>query len=455
MIAEEIASVSQSHAPSILTDSTDSVDGEILGGGTIIRDTKRKRFRLFPAMLSAITSWFSNTKEAYEESKAPLHTIEKAEHRVAVLEKAVAHSEQAPKDDSKKLAELLKTVERTPITATLTLKNKESVPEPTWASASDDTQNIVEQSRNAIHEPLRKPEPVYTPAVVEPIVEIVPEAVPFVPEVVEEVYVAPVAPVLYKEIVPVPAPLQNQQTQRYAPPRVAQSSFPFYALISVILLASFSGIAFSYYLFAGKQSTVTTLKAPVYEVPKLIQAQNKNSFVLPQDHDALLGAVLAKLEKTNAVIQLYPTVSDTSDANKPAPAETIVGILALQAPGSFTRSIKQITFGSSGKGEPFIVIKATSFDIGFAGMLNWEKMMSADLAPLFGTPVTETFDPQARTASGSHEAFFKDVIASNKNARVLLDENGKDRIVYTFTDQNTILLTTTRDTLAELIGLVQ
>jgi type II secretory pathway component GspD/PulD (secretin) len=207
-------------------------------------------------------------------------------------------------------------------------------------------------------------------------------------------------------------------------------------------------------LFAEKSGTVSRVDTPIYEVPKLIRAQDNTSFVLPENRNELLQTLLSKLDTSNTVTQMYPTVSEGENAQKPAPAEAIVAVFAPRAPGSFTRSIKEITFGSSQNAEPFIIMKATSFDVAFAGMLTWEIMMSADLAPLFGPTVLETFDPQARTASGARDAFFKDVIASNKSARVLLDENGDDRIVYTFTDQNTILITTNRETLAELIGLV-
>jgi hypothetical protein len=491
-IAEEIAGISKSHAPSILSDATDPYDSDVLGGGTIIRDTKRKRFKLLPSMWLAIESWFFNTQEAYKESQVPEHTVAKAEKRIDTIVKAATQSEQAPKDDFKKVAEHLKTIERKPIHSTLLFKDKESVPAPTWESA--------QETDESTHVPVATPplqslpEPVPPTAVVssfEPVIVVpqsaaleeqdIPQPEPNVIaesetqyEEVETKQWAPsttvveteplqeytplvVEPVTqYEDIKQEAVPVMRvpAQTPRYAPPRTDKSSLPFYALISVILIASFGGIAFSYYLFAGKSSTVTQVGAPTYEVPKLIEAQDNSSFVLTNDRSELLQTLLSKLETSKTVTQMYPTVTPGGDVEKPAPAEAIVAVLAPRAPGSFTRSIKEITFGSSATAEPFIIIKATSFDVAFAGMLNWETMMSADLAPLFGTTVTETFDPQARTASGAREAFFKDVIASNKNARVLLDENGDDRIVYTFTDQNTILITTNRETLAELIGLV-
>jgi hypothetical protein len=88
-------------------------------------------------------------------------------------------------------------------------------------------------------------------------------------------------------------------------------------------------------------------------------------------------------------------------------------------------------------------------------MLGWEEAMSADLAPLFGSPVSSSYNPEVRTDTGTSEAYFKDVIAVNKNARLLVDENGDDRIIYTFIDKNTVVITTTREALSEIVPLLK
>jgi hypothetical protein len=125
-------------------------------------------------------------------------------------------------------------------------------------------------------------------------------------------------------------------------------------------------------------------------------------------------------------------------------------VISPKISGSFGRTIREIAFGGAAQ-DPFIIMKVNSFDIAFAGMLEWEQTMSSDLSPFFGDPVVITFDPSARTDTQVREAFFKDMIASNKNARLLLDQNGSDRIIYTFVDQNTILITKNKETLDVLL----
>ncbi len=81
--------------------------------------------------------------------------------------------------------------------------------------------------------------------------------------------------------------------------------------------------------------------------------------------------------------------------------------------------------------------------------------MSADLYPLFGEIVRQTYDQTARTSTQLQSAYFKDAIANNTIVRILLDEEGADRIIYTFVDRDTIVITTTRATLQSLLPQVQ
>jgi hypothetical protein len=207
----------------------------------------------------------------------------------------------------------------------------------------------------------------------------------------------------------------------------------------------------SYYFFGRTNTGVVVKDEIVYEAPRLFSANNTQNFLLPEDRLTLLSVLMSSIdENSDVVVHLYPTLDEEGT---PADIDTILGTLGLRADGSFIRGIREIAFGGS-SGEPFIVLTTASFDTAFAGMLGWEESMSADLSPLFGTPVSSSYNPEVRTDTGTSEAYFKDIIASNKNARLLVDENGDDRIVYTFIDKNTIVITTTRDALSDILPLV-
>jgi hypothetical protein len=147
------------------------------------------------------------------------------------------------------------------------------------------------------------------------------------------------------------------------------------------------------------------------------------------------------IKTTQGVVRLIPEIH-TSEGVRVATVSEILESLTLTAPPSFIRSIKEITFGGVNGSDAYIVLNVSSFDIGFAGMLAWEKTLQSDLSVLFnGT--------QLRGTS------FTDTLTSNKNIRLLVDAQGNDVITYAFVNKNTIVITSTRTILDMLIPLVQ
>ncbi|NTV44338.1 MAG: hypothetical protein HGA67_01405 [Candidatus Yonathbacteria bacterium] len=81
------------------------------------------------------------------------------------------------------------------------------------------------------------------------------------------------------------------------------------------------------------------------------------------------------------------------------------------------------------------------FDNTFSGMLKWEPTMAQDLLPLFGVPVTQ--DVYTRT--------WGDVILKNRDVRAIKDNDGNIVLLYTFYDRKTLIITTSPDTMDEII----
>ncbi len=467
-IAEELQSL-EPEKESLLSEKDDPFEVNPQQGGSIIRDTKRKRFRLFPAMAEAAAQWVDDQKKAYDTFRHPHHAVTKAEARKEVIEEAVKHGAQAPKEDFEEIAERMRGKKRTVTTSALTFKKKAEVKEPTWTYLEEENRQqsaeIPVSDTGAAARPMHAPDeplPVVPQAQTEP--EMPVSEAPIEPEVLERAeptadetggpaeaeYTTPEPATVD---IPVPEPEVHSPAaaaRTYAMPQAIPRHLGL-AFLGVVVLASALGIGASYYFFVLKDAPQQI--AVVYTIPSLITVPDQQPVTL-QEHSLLLADMQQLIQNAPGALQIYPTI-ENEDGVQPAPASDILQKLAFQAPGSFTRSIREIVFGASSRTAPFMVLHTATFDTAFAGMLAWEKTMSADLAPLFGEPVVETFDPSARTATQVREAFFKDTIASNRNVRLLLDEKGDDRIIYTFVDQNTILITTTRESLEELLPLIR
>jgi len=465
-IETEIKKVAIAHKTSILSDSENVYDGTSDSSeGTIIKDTKRKRFRLLPAMWQALKEGFYNDIEKYKQRHTQ-QTIAKAETRIDVLNKAVQNSERAPRTDFKEIAEHLRNLERKPIEHTLSFKPKEAVPLPTWSSVLDITEKtvekvvslstpieigVIENVQETTKEQAKDVLPIIVPEEKPTIIaqSVVPEALEkelvekITPKVVEVPLMregALLQPILPKEKPIVPVSLQTKTKRVYASPAISYktTAFPTYALIAVVLLASILGVTVTYYFFTFKN---TPQAVESYTVPSTVRAEKNNSFVLPATTREFSIAIQKSISDGTGVTQAYPTVALSTGGERPATTAEILAVLQLHAPASFVRSIKEITFGGNGVETPFIIIKGTNFDTLFAGILEWEKKIQSDFSPLFGT--SRIIVP------------FTDALASNKNIRTLQNVEGDDVIVYTFIDQNTILITTKREVLGLILPLVK
>ncbi len=497
--AEEVSVLTEKPKSSILTDNLNEVSD--VESGTIIRDTKRKRFHLLPAMVGAIKKWFTQKKEDYEESRVEKYTVEKAEDRVATIKAAVKKQMQAPDEDYAQVTKRLKEVKREVPKKTALFKPKESIPDPQWSHTIDENAleeqvktetkpALVKQEEDKIytHEKENGPQlikespklPVFNkkeslpthinhstqhvkevdetvntmPQTEEPVSKITP------PVTVPNVESAPQESTVEKEdkksettpVIPSASVSKiPRQTYAYAPYEPPVAKFPFKLLVIVVAVAVLFGTGVSIFFFGTSEKPIG--KALVFRVPSLISTQVQIPISFSLDHTILFNEILTNVVDKNDIAQIYPTET-TEYGERAVSNKDIAQVVAPDAPGSFIRSITDITFGRA-QGQPFIIMRVTNFDVGFAGMLQWERAMSADLSPLFGATVIESFDPYARTDTQVRNAFFKDTFVSNYNVRLLIDETGEDRIIYAFIDKNTILITTTKNAFELLAPLVR
>ncbi|MCD5384492.1 MAG: hypothetical protein LRZ97_01080 [Candidatus Pacebacteria bacterium] len=88
---------------------------------------------------------------------------------------------------------------------------------------------------------------------------------------------------------------------------------------------------------------------------------------------------------------------------------------------------------------PFIILTTTSHDHAFAAMLDWEASAEKELRPFFNT-----VGPSSLTRK------FGNIVVQNINARVMRDDSDDIKILYSFLDEQTILITNNINTLTEV-----
>jgi hypothetical protein len=99
----------------------------------------------------------------------------------------------------------------------------------------------------------------------------------------------------------------------------------------------------------------------------------------------------------------------------------------------------------------FLILKVGDYDTAFSGMLSWETDLWQNFKELFELP-----DNSALYSSSSLSTAikFQDYTIDNKDCRVVEDSSGNIVFLYSIIDQNTIVITTSVNTLEEIINRV-
>ncbi len=93
---------------------------------------------------------------------------------------------------------------------------------------------------------------------------------------------------------------------------------------------------------------------------------------------------------------------------------------------------------------PFIILKVSGYDTGFAGMLEWERNLPRFFDTVFGT----------NTEAGlTGKTKMRDVVLSGRDARVL-EITPTISIAYAFANPSTIVIASSRNALEKLLSLV-
>jgi len=463
-LEDEIKKVNAPHAESILTSESAVYDvtNDNLEEGTLITNKKNVRFRLFPAIISAVHSWFGSTTKKMTTPKKPDHVVRKAESRIETITAAARASKHAPQSDHGVVIKRLTKSKRKKVETAVSVKNKEDIANPVWGSSSSD-QNEIEniQDKPAKEEVVEELE-ANEQTLPEP-TDIVPAELPEGDPVdAQEIPIEEQADELPSEKVtsvpkesapakPTPQAVpQKNRTYRATP--ITTSGVPIYVYLIVILGASLLGIGTSIYWFI---SATPTDEVVIIRIPSLFTTDTKIPVELKSNRVDTLSTILDASRTSRETVLIYPTVADTSGIALPADAQTILSSLDFRAPGSFSRAITDITFGSYNGTDSFILMKVTNFDTAFGGLLEWEQDMSTDLSPLLGTPVFQSYDPYSRTDTQIRSAFFRDTVVSNKSARVLVDAQDNQRIVYAFVTPTLILITPNTKVFQSILPLVK
>jgi len=204
-----------------------------------------------------------------------------------------------------------------------------------------------------------------------------------------------------------------------------------------------------------------TIKIQGVEIKNLIHADyQKELFFENLDKLKLSKAVQNEAEQMNiplgSLIQLYFTKRIPLEEGGQETGKALITIQQLAELLDFRMSDtllrfleSDFTFGfhSTTQNSPFLILKTRSFEDTFPEMLKWEETILEDLRSIF----IEDNIVFSKDKLRENRYQFKDIVIKNKDARAILDGGGKILFAYCFSDNETIIITTNKLTLQEII----
>lgn len=165
------------------------------------------------------------------------------------------------------------------------------------------------------------------------------------------------------------------------------------------------------------------------------------------------------------------TITKQGDAEKvPLPGGHVIAQLPLHAPTILLRNLDPLsTVGVIDTGpetRAFFVLRVTSYERSFAGMLAWEATIAEDLGTLYpeipvsapqpAATTTATTTPAAQPAPtaasvATTQPRFVDQVVANHDVRALRDGQNRTILLYGYRDKSTLIIARNEDAFTALI----
>lgn len=263
-------------------------------------------------------------------------------------------------------------------------------------------------------------------------------------------------------------------SSRQTPTKPKKSLVPIIGGVVLLLLAGTA--SYAAYLYIGARHTVPVI---TLSVPSLIVADEYKKLSgtgpeLLRELAQVANEVLVNGNVLVTYIEQPATGTPGVIAGSPAPGGVLIQALNLPAPDLLLRNITDIsTVGvirEGGDTRAFFVLRVSSYERTFAGMLTWEPLMERDLGilyPLYGNAPAPEPEVDLGTASTTESASstpavrnttpatsrgrFEDTIVANRDVRILRDTQGRTLMLYGYADKETLIIARNEASFAALL----
>lgn len=182
----------------------------------------------------------------------------------------------------------------------------------------------------------------------------------------------------------------------------------------------------------------------VTQTPKVIQYENDINI----DTTGVRLILASEIEKSLAGSYALGSITSINLTNGGTVFKTtdFINLMRIRLSAPFLRSLSDnymLGIHTFNGNELFLILESNSYDATFAGMLSWEQTMLVDMYDIFDITATTT---------NLNNVTFQDILIENLDTRAVLDENGEIILMYSIINEDTIVITKSRETFKEILG---
>ncbi len=226
---------------------------------------------------------------------------------------------------------------------------------------------------------------------------------------------------------------------------------------SLLIVGGILAFAIPYFLVNkqyAKEEIIEDISSSHFITVESEEKINLDSVVL----DRLASTLSERIDQSNirlgSIKNIFLT-EGTGVAEKPIDSQRFISLMNFNLPAEIERTLKpEYMFGmhSFNGNQKFLILKVGSYENTFAGMLKWEIDLWSDFKNLFSLSSISLPTNQTGRIPGIETPAFQDAVYANKDTRVVKDSSGGVLFLYSIIDKNTVVFTTSTDTLKEIIN---
>ena len=468
-----------------------TIDNQNSASATIITDTKKDRFRLFPSITESIKSWVERFKTNRRARKTPKYTVPETTRRKGIIQKATSSTGKfASADHSiiyKKIRERRERDKAESSSPSWT-PNTETVFPLLEETSSPHTSNVkifprksfvtkhqeivitdLEEGKSSFNQTEKLAEDTSTPEEIptEPITkteaddtrwETAEENQAPSKQITDIPSVKVVTPIPASNIEPQEVEVAEQETENKEIPKPqapiipkknvedkidkSKENKPSFLLTNdtnslaiKILIVILISVVVGIYAFQIFDTTMDSNESSTKNIASVnIPVETKYETNLNVD---TLKAILDDFQPSEPRLLAFMTTEEEKVLLEP---DTLLSVLNINLVPSFSKSISSLYFGKSRNDYTFITLTITDKIVAQGGLLTWEKSILSDLSSILDINVSTEIN-----------AKFIDGTLGGTDVRVLKDENGDEKIIYGFINNNTVIITNNSFSFGQLL----